>query len=105
MEDKDMQSTKGSNRYTSIKVIASTARRREGIRAALKAAMGAWTGSGILALLFAASLAYVALGGRFAASSAFDTESLVEALVVEPGAVGVALQTENVSALSGKVKQ
>ena len=97
-----MQSTKRSYRYTSIKVIASTAGRREGIRAALKAAMEAWTGPGILVLLFAASLAYVALGGAFSASSAFDTETLIEALVVEPGAAGVARQTENVSALSGK---
>ena len=97
-----MQSTKGTNRYISAKTIASTARRREGMRRTLKAAMEAWTGPGLLVLAFVASLVYVAFGGSFVASSAFDTETLVEALVKEQGDAGGTLRSETLSARSDK---
>ena len=98
-----MQSTNGTKRYVSAKMIASAARRREWVRRTLKAAMEAWTGpAGLLVLAFVASLVYVAFGGPFVASSAFDTETLVEALVKQQGDAGGTLRSETLSARSDK---
>lgn len=88
-----MQSTNGGKRYTSMKEIASTARRREGIRATLKAAIEAWTGPGILILLFLASFVCVVFGGTFEVPSAFEPETSIAAVAVEPADVGGTLRT------------
>ena len=65
-----MQSTNGTKRYVSAKMIASAARRREWVRRTLKAAMEAWTGpAGLLVLAFVASMVYVAFGGPFVGES------------------------------------
>jgi hypothetical protein len=85
-----------------MKEIASTARRREGMRATLKAAMEAWAGHGVLVLLFVASVAYVAFGGTLAleASPVPEEETPIAAVAPEPADAGGAVRTEMVSARS-----
>lgn len=94
-------------RYVSMKEIASTARRPEGIGATLKAAIEAWAGHGVLVLLFFASLAYVALGGTIAleASPIPEPETSMAAVAPEAADVGGALRKEIVSARSETEKQ
>lgn len=52
-------------RYLSLKDIASTTRRREGLGTSLRAALEAWsTGVGIFIVLFATSVGYIAFRGE-----------------------------------------
>jgi hypothetical protein len=98
-----MQS-KHAERYMSTKEIATTAKRREGIHATLKAATEAWAGPGILILLFLASLAYVAFGGTLAleASPVFEPETPIAELAVITADTGGALRRENLAGSSAE---
>ena len=94
-------------RYASMEEIASTAGRREGIHATLKATMAAWAGSVALVLLFVASLAYVAFGGTLAleASPLADPETATAVVAAKMADVGGALRKENESPRSGNEEQ
>jgi hypothetical protein len=96
-----MKST-DKRRYFTSKGIASTARRREGLGAVLKAAMEAWAGAGVLALLFLASSAYVAFGGAFAleASPIPETETSISGAAAQPAGVSGARHDEKISVSS-----
>lgn len=98
-----MQS-KQAERYMSTKDIATTASRREGIHATLKAATAAWAGPGILILLFLASLAYVAFGGTLAleASPLPEPETSIAEVAVITADAGGALRRENRSGSSAE---
>lgn len=94
-----MQS-KHAERYMSTKDIATTARRRGGIHATLKAATAAWAGPGILILLFLASLAYIAVGGTLAleASPVPEPETSIAEAALMTADAGGSLRRENLSA-------
>lgn len=97
-----MQSTHGK-RYMSMKEFASAARRREGVRATLKAAMEAWaTRPGILVLLLFASSVYVAFGGMLEVVSVPKAEVSIAAVAAKPVDVGGGLRSEKI--LSGSAK-
>lgn len=97
-----MQSKHGK-RYMSVKEIAWAARRREGIRATLKAAMEAWAEpAGILILLFLASLVYVASGGTYEVVSALEAKTSIAAPAAKPADAGGAPRNEKAS--SGPAK-
>ena len=99
-----MQSSNEGTRYIKMKQIGSTARRREGKRAALEAAMKAWTGPGILILLFLASLAYVAFGGTIAleASPLPEPETAIAEAAVITADAGGALPREHLAGSSAE---
>jgi hypothetical protein len=96
-----------SKQYMSMKEIVSTPRRREGVRASLKAAMEAWAGFGVFVLLFLASLGYVAFGGTLAveASPIPEPETSIAAVAAESADVSGALRKEKVLARSATEKQ
>jgi hypothetical protein len=83
----------------STKEIATTAKRREGIHATLKAATEAWAGPGILILLFLASLAYVAFGGTLAleASPVPEPETSIAGVTVITADAGGVRRNERIS--------
>jgi hypothetical protein len=105
-----MQSTnewKKWRRYFGAKEDASTALRRDGMRATRKAATEAWAGCGVFFLLFLASLAFVAFGGTLAleASPKPEPETSAAAVTAEQADVGGAVHIEDVSARPGEEKQ
>ena len=77
--------------------IAPASRRREETRARLKAGLAAWAGPCVLALLFLASLAYVAVDDKLAASSALKPELSIALVSATPADTGVATHDENAS--------
>jgi hypothetical protein len=85
-----MQLSNDGKRYSSMMEIASAAEPRNGMRASRKTAMGAWTGTGILLLLFLASVMYVVFGGAFEpnASPISKAEARITAIAPKPADVG-----------------
>ena len=109
-----MQSTdewKEWRRYFSAKEDASTAMRRDGMRATRKTTMHAWAGCGVFALLLLASLAYAAFGGRLApkVSPIPGPDTLAAAIMAEldddMGGAMHAVRMEDASARPGEEKQ
>ena len=102
-----MQSTNEGKRYLSTKENESTATRRDGMRATRKVAIEAWAGSGVLVLLFLASLAYVAFGGTLAleAPPIPEAEASAAAVTAELADVGGAPRNENATARPEEEKQ
>ena len=62
-----------SRRYLSLKEIASTTRRREGLGPSLRAALEAWSsGVGIFLVIFVTSVGYIAFRGEHDARSVLN---------------------------------
>ena len=97
-----MQSTNTGKRYMSLKQIASTSGRREGVRATPKAAMEGWAGPSILILLLLASLVYVVFGGTFAleASPVPEPKTSIAGPAAKSADVGGAPRNEKASGSS-----
>lgn len=92
-----MQSITEGKPGISVRQIASTARRREEIRATLKADMTGGAALGILGLLFLVCLAYAAFGGRLEASSTLTPEASIAWLLARPADTGGAPRNEQAS--------
>lgn len=83
-------------RFFSTKEDASTATRRDGIRATCKAAMGT-AGSGVFLLLFLASVGYLVFGGAYEVVSAPKAEASITRVAAKPADAGGAPRNEKAS--------
>jgi hypothetical protein len=110
MEENQMQSTnewKEWKQFFGTKEDASAATRRDRPRATREAALKTWAGTGVLVVLFVASVAYVAFGGTLASEPTPIPEAAVAAAAVTAGLadVGGALGKESVSATTQEGRQ
>jgi len=69
------------------------------MRSTLKAAMEELMNPGFLVLLLLTSVAYIAFGGTFEASSPFEPETSIAAVAVKPEDSGNAPRDENILSL------